>query len=155
MLRSRVLPRQWLIQAVACPIPTCSRPGFCRGGGWAGDHATASSASSSSSSGTWESTNRAAPLDRRPGGGGAGNSTSAPSGSGGALAIHLARAREERGLAVTVDRHARPTLVDQAVVPAAEQDRVGQAGLAAIGPVPDMVRLGEAAGASGGLRGAS
>ena len=44
---------------------------------------------------------------------------------------------------------ARPALVDQAVVPPAEQDRVGQAGLAAIGPVLHMVRLGEAARASG------
>ena len=72
------------IPPVACPIPTCSCPGFCRGGRRAGDHATASRASSSSGRGTAESTPRGAPLDRRSGGGGSG-SFPATSGKGGAL----------------------------------------------------------------------
>ena len=61
---------------------------------------------------------------------------------------HPAAAREEHRLTVPVERHPHPALVHEPVMPPAQQHRVGQTRLPAVGPVPDMMRLGEPAPAA-------
>ena len=52
--------------------------------------------------------------------------------------------RDELGVAVAAEPHGPVAAVDVAVVVTAEQHRVGHAGVAAVGPVPDVVAVAPA-----------